>query len=172
MSKISKNAPVTLTGAVYDRQDIPEDDPTSWVDLEPARGDEAEDMITEFAGEKFAIVHIPFERGDVALYSRLDAAGRAARAGGHSNYGYSGYFKASVFDGKKWRAFKILSSVPEIDRNYASQGEKPKVQARLTERVESWAGRVVAWGNRAYELVPQDDRSLQRPLGAENNRVD
>jgi len=74
-------------------------------------------------------------------------------AGGHANYGYSGYFKASVFDGKKWRAFKIWNFVPEVDRHYSSQLEQTQVRARLIAQIEARAGSVVEWGNRAYELA-------------------
>lgn len=151
--KPPKNAPITLTGDVYDRyKDVSEDDPTSWINLEPLRGDEPENELMECAGEKLVIVRIPFNRGDVALYQRLDMYGRYAIAGKHTNYGYSGYFKASVFDSKKWRAFKIWNIAPEGDRHYANQSELVKVRQRLTRIIEALSGACLIWGHRAYEL--------------------
>lgn len=154
MSTISRNAPVILTGASYDRHlDVPDDDPTSWLNLERVAGVEAHEAPTELAGAKFTSVRVPFKRGDVALYCRNDMHGRDAIAGGHTNYGYSGYFRASVFDGKQWRALKIWDVVPEADRQYASQTEKGEVQARLAAHIEALAGLAVEWGHRAYEVV-------------------
>jgi len=153
MTKAPKNAPITLTGAVYDRyRDVSTDDPTSWIDLEPQDGLETENDLTQLVGEQLAIVRNKFERGDVALYQRSDTYGRDAIAGGHSNYGYAGYFKASVFDGKQWRAFKIWDFIPQSDRSYASQRELADVRERLTSLIQARAGLVAAWGNRTYEL--------------------
>lgn len=68
-------------------------------------------------------VEITFEAGDVAVYHQMDADGRAAVREAHPNYGYSGYFRASVFDGKNWRRFKIWEVVSKTDRQY--QGPLP-----------------------------------------------
>lgn len=148
-----QNIPITLTGDVYNRhEDVSDDDPTSRVNLQPPRGDEPENAIMECAGQRLVIARIPFNRGDVALYQRLDMHGRYAIAGNHTNWGYSGYFKASVFDGKQWRAFKIWNFIPEADRHYANQGDRAKVHQRLAKIIENLAGTCVIWGNRTYEV--------------------
>jgi hypothetical protein len=111
---------------------------------------------------------VVFERGDVALYYRLDMFGRAAIAGHHPNYGFSGYFKASVFDGKKWRAFKIFDFVLEKDRHFSNHGDRASVYQRLAALIQTRAGCTLRWGNRAYEMLGPDpvvDTKLTNPSG-------
>lgn len=145
--------PITITGNVYDRyHEIDPDHPGMHIDLalsadQPAPQDEVIIM-----GQPFVPVARSFEAGDIAIYQKLDADGRSALAGGHTNYGYSGYFRASVFDGRGWRSFKIWGFIPEADRKYATQHDVASVKQRLTARLENLAGTSLVWRNRTYEL--------------------
>ena len=144
-------APIVLSGTVMDYYDLDEHDRTSSLEFRAATPDDPVELVIELDGEKLVTESVAFERGDVALRPKLDAAGRYALNGGHANYGYSGYFEASVFDGKTWRAFNIRS-LPERLRNYASQTEKSAVQERIEELLNQLADTALEWCDRAYEL--------------------
>lgn len=143
--------PIVLTGTIMNYYDLDEKDRTTELVTRDATSDDPEELVIESAGSREVVDRIPYERGDIALRPKLDAAGRFAVSGWHSNYGYSGYLEASVFDGKKWRAFSI-KSLPETFRHYASQSEKSAVQERLEAFLKTRAGQEVLWGTRAYQL--------------------
>lgn len=91
-------------------------------------------------------------RGDIKVYERLDEAGRAAVRGGNANYGYSGYFRGLVYDGRRWRNLKLWELVPETDRQYATQAEKAATLERLRADLRALAGRKLVWRDRAFHL--------------------
>jgi hypothetical protein len=151
MAKAS-NPPLTITGVVVDRRnDVSDDDPTAFFDLADAVD------VGDVTGAD--LIRIEYRPGDMALRERLDMHGRNAIAGGHSNYGYSGYFKASIFDGKSWRNLSIWSLLPANGHRYASQGEKGTVRARLVGAIEERMGRVVEYRNKAYRFADEPDPS-------------
>lgn len=90
--------------------------------------------------------------GDIKLWCRLDSAGRAAVEGGHCNFGYSGYFKASIFDGKKWRNFKLWNFISDTIRHYATQQEKGWKLNMVIAALEKRKSAIASWGDRTYEL--------------------
>lgn len=149
---------LNLTGDVHDWDEVQSRKAGrkdhSLVDASP---DTPEEDIVMLSGKRLRVVEEgapdPYRAGDVTLYSRTDAGGRYARAGGHTNFGYSGYFKASVFDGKQWRNFKIWDFIPEADRQYATQAVKSATQEKVTEAIKARAGRVLSWGDRTYVLA-------------------
>ena len=61
-----------------------------------------------------------------------------------TNYGYSDYFKASVFDGKGWRNLELRGFIPESARHYATQSESGAVRERLVAAVESLCLRIAS----------------------------
>ncbi len=68
-----------------------------------------------------------------------------ALSGGHTNYGYSGYFSASIFDGTKWRRFDLRTIVPRNECAFAAQKNKPEAIARIRQRVRAASGRQCVW---------------------------
>jgi hypothetical protein len=83
--------------------------------------------------------------GDLKAYSQLDAEGRMAARGGHTNFGFSGYFSASIFDGAKWRLFDLRTIVPENESGFAAQKDKEDAIVRIRKRVQSASGRQCVW---------------------------
>lgn len=158
---MDKNRPLTLTGSVFDRDAVRTAPKT---DLVPATADHTEDQIIDLPGMgRMAIVAAAPgtgpAAGDVSLYSKSDMEGRIARAGRHTNFGYSGYFRASIFDGKAWRNFKIWDFVPEMELQYETQGDKPRVTKHLVALLAARIGATATWGHRTYELLQGADDS-------------
>lgn len=154
--KAASHLPLTLTGTVYDRDEIEARHPKGEVILVEPKGDEPEEALATVGKATLAIAYreyTPLLAGDVAIYPRMDMYGRHAARGKHTNYGYSGYFRASVYDGSQWRAFSIWHFVPEVDRHYETMGDRNAVRQRLVEHVKARSGQQLAWGNRAYELA-------------------
>lgn len=133
MEKRKDHPELVLTGSVYVRGE----------DFDP------NDLSTTFEDE-------PIVSGDVSIYSLLDKAGRSAARGGHTNFGYSGYFGASIFDGKKFRRFRTLNFIAKQDGSFAAQKNKPEVQVRVKELIRQQAGRKARWTEKSYELEATD----------------
>jgi hypothetical protein len=150
----SNALPLALSGKVYSKpDDVDNENPAVRLVLEPAESSTSEADVVTIGDERFVMLQIPFEPGDVAVYSRLDGYGRAAVRGGHSNYGYSGYFRATVFDGARWRNFRIWDFVPEADRCYRTQADIEETKERLFGRIREKAGATLEWGARTYVVA-------------------
>lgn len=149
----SGNGQMPLSGNVYSRHEIDlANDSRSYLELEPEGDPSAGGEVVAVGGAEYAVVRKPFEVGDVAIYPRLDMFGRMALAGGHSNHGYSVYFRATIFDGSRWRNFQIWDFVPSEDRQYANQGEKTTIERRLIATINAQVGAIAVWGSRTYAL--------------------
>lgn len=161
----NKNFPLTLTGVVFDRDALRTGGKT---ELVPATDQHRDDQIVQVPGiGRMAVVASPSTipaAGDISLYSKMDMLGRSAVAGKHTNYGYSGYFRASIFDGKAWRNFKIWDFIPEAERQYETQGDRPRVKKHLVAQLSARVGSVAVWGNRTYEL-PSSVAGTGSPAG-------
>lgn len=151
---MAEHPDLVLTGTVYPDGNGRKADETEQFRLVPIKeAPEGVAETTELGGEKYALVPDPYEPGDVDLVSRMSARGRRHAAGGHTNMGYAGYFRARVFDGKRWRNFKIWDFVPKEVRNYDLAGDKGKVAEEITEIIEVRTGKRLTWGDRAYEIA-------------------
>ncbi len=148
---------IELTGNVYDRELRDDTDPTQLIDIVPR--DElptGDTSVAETLDDHFSMVTVPFKRGDVVVYPRSDLQGRANSAGNHQKYGCSGYFRASIFDGKKWRNFKILNFISEDERSYAQQKEFKGTKKMVVSRIEEHAGSVAVSNDGTYEIQIAD----------------
>ena len=83
--------------------------------------------------------------GDVYLYRKDDRQGANYRNGRHTNYGYSGYYLASVYDGEKWRKLQFNDMVAYENRSYDYAYESACVYNYLIRIVNSWYGRRVQY---------------------------
>jgi len=81
--------------------------------------------------------------GDIKIFTMLDAAGRRAVQGGHTNFGYSGYVSASVFDGTRWRRFDLRSISAASETRYQTQSGKSTAMDNAQNAVKNAEGRVV-----------------------------
>lgn len=91
------------------------------------------------------LVMIPHMAGDIQLYLKADMYGRYARQGNHTNFGYSGYFKASIFDGKKWRSLALWSLLDQKEYHYQGGGDARAALDELKEKLEILQGARVSY---------------------------
>lgn len=94
--------------------------------------------------------------GTIRIYSRDDAKGRSARRGKHTNFGYSGYYLASIFDGTKWRKLQFNALVPYDERSYEMASDKKIVEQYLADIISSWRGMPAQYD--------RDSRSFRIPI--------
>ncbi len=82
--------------------------------------------------------------GDLKLWDRAD---RDKSTGGFAT---SGYFNASIYDGKKWRNFRLWNLMSSRMTKFSTQDGKwdkiPPVIALLRGKAESYA----VWGHKTY----------------------
>jgi hypothetical protein len=90
--------------------------------------------------------------GDIKLYPKLDSFGKDALQGNHPNYGHSGYFRAAVYDGKKWRNFRFWDIDADGVRNFATAKERPIAFERLRLLLGSRSGHLVEWRTPAFRF--------------------
>ncbi len=90
--------------------------------------------------------------GDIMVWCRLDNAGRAAVKRGNRDYGCSGNFQASIFDGQKWRKFHTRNFVRESITKYATHCERGWKIELMIEALEMHADEVVALVETNYQL--------------------
>ena len=140
-------------GNACDRELQDGTDPTRLIDIVPR--DElpiGDTSVAEPLDEHFSMVTVPFKRGAVVVYPRSDLQGRANSGGNHQEYGGSGYFRASIFDGNKWRNFKILNFISEEERSYTEQNEFESTREMVVSRINEHAGAVAVSHDGTYEL--------------------
>ena len=83
--------------------------------------------------------------GDIYIYRKDDADGRSARAGRHANYGYSGYYLASIFDGLDWRKLQLNKLITYEDRSYQQAQECQRVVFNIHTIISAWQGLVAVY---------------------------
>ncbi|MBD9646358.1 hypothetical protein IB231_22320 [Pantoea sp. PNT02] len=92
-------------------------------------------------------------QGDVYLYRNDDRQGATYRRGRHTNYGYSGYYLASIYDGEKWRKLQFNDMVAYENRSYEYASESGRVYHYLTRVVRLWQGRRVQYSTERRAFV-------------------
>jgi hypothetical protein len=108
--------------------------------------------------------------GDIQLQAVLDSEGKWAIAGGHSNYGYSGYFRGYVWlDGARKRLVDWWTLFPGKEHHYATQGDKRKAAEAIQARIDILSGTAVQKVKGGYAFDPQAHLDRQeakrRPAG-------
>lgn len=98
--------------------------------------------------------------GTIRIYRNDDSEGRRARFGGHTNYGYSGYYLASIYDGTKWRRLQFNRLISYENRSYEMARQCPQVENYLRSRIGSWQGMIAKYDSvtRSFRIV-----SLEMP---------
>ena len=89
--------------------------------------------------------NFPTQAGTIRVYPRDDRAGRMARRGNHTNWGYSGYYDASIYDGQSWRNLKINKLVPYEDRSYEQARQRRYVEEYLSSVIARWKGQTAEY---------------------------
>ena len=79
--------------------------------------------------------------GDVVLDGMLDANGRENMMGRHTNYGYSGYYRACVIVAGKKKFMNLFDFCPNGENRYDAQGEKEDAYDAVEEIISDSAGK-------------------------------
>lgn len=104
----------------------------------------------------------PFADGDIQIQPRLDMYGRFAASGGHTNYGFSGFFRGYVtHNGKRRRLVDWYALFPNNEHHYASQLAKPDARDAIVARVEILSGTYVVKVKGGYAFDPEEHEKNQ-----------
>ena len=71
--------------------------------------------------------------GDIYIYRKSDSAGSYARSGRHTNYGYSGNYWATIFDGKSWKNLNLTSIF--YNTHYDQQSETNCLERQISVEI-------------------------------------
>ena len=76
--------------------------------------------------------------GDIWLFATSDSIGRYNRVGKHTNFGYSGYVVAVVYNGKHWARLtrSFLESLGVSETSFEFQYEVPGVIGKVEKEIE------------------------------------
>lgn len=108
----------------------------------PPIGITASEEYIELAGIISSEKHLYHPKGTLCLLFVDDRRGRRVRERGNSNLGYSGYCHAIIFDGEKWRKFKLSELAPYRDRSYEYASQRRDVLEGLQSVVSRFRGRL------------------------------
>lgn len=105
------------------------------------------------------------QKGDFLVFAADDLSGRENRGGRHTNFGYSGYVVATVFDGRNFARLtrKCLEGIGIDNNAYDFRYDAPAVKGKIIERLAAFAEqspdfRVKSWwyrGSKYAILVSQ-----------------
>ncbi|WIW50346.1 hypothetical protein ML401_34880 (plasmid) [Bradyrhizobium sp. 62B] len=121
--------------------------------------------VIEIAGQTIAFRSLPFEDGTIQIQPKSDMMGRTATAGGHANFGYSGYFKGYVYlDGKRKRLVDFWSLFPNGEHHYEAQKDKFATEAAIRAVIGQRAGTSVSKvkGGYAFDAKLTHETGRQR----------
>lgn len=103
--------------------------------------------------EDFACGDVEPEEGDLLLKAKTDAAGIQAMIGGHTNYGFSGFFIAYLFaQGGSRRLLNYKELWPNEENRFAALQDRAKTMAELEAKLSSQEGREVVKVKGGWEL--------------------
>lgn len=149
-----KKTSIILTGRTIDWDDIEHEQ----IQIEPhqARAMRKQGFeVGEVGGMTLAYRELRPEDGTVTLQPKSSFLGRVASAGGHTNFGYAGYFKALVFLGGKrnrlvdfWRLFDAQG------HHFPAQQDKNAVARSIEEKIAAWKGKPVVKVKGGYAFFP------------------
>lgn len=96
--------------------------------------------------------------GTIRIYRQDDRSGGRARRGSHTNWGYSGYYLASIYDGKNWRKFQLNKLIGYDYRSYQFARECPQVEAYLASRITLWRGQIAHYdpNTRSFRIYSRE----------------
>ena len=112
-------------------------------------------LVAEIAGTLIAFRALPPADGTLTIQPKSDFRGRMAAAGGHANYGYSGYFRAYIFlAGQRKRLVDFWALFEHKEHHYAAQHLKPEAEAAIRQRISGLAGAEVEKVKDGYAFDP------------------
>lgn len=78
--------------------------------------------------------------GDLHISYKTDSTGRYNREHGHANYGYSGYFRADIHDGQRWKPLDIWKLVGEENARFDYRYQIEERQSWLATKLRGLEG--------------------------------
>lgn len=107
----------------------------------PPTGMTASEEYIEISGIVSSEKHFYHPKGTLCLLFVDNKRGGKARTRGNSNLGYSGYCHTVIFDGEKWRKFKLSDLAPYRDRSYEYASQRRDVLKGLQSAASKFRGR-------------------------------
>lgn len=131
---------IRLTGQVLDWDHVGMEQ----VGIQPEQAAEYEArgyFILEVGGHTLACREQSPDDGDIQIQPKSDMYGRISSAGGHTNMGYSGYFKGFVYlGGKRKTLVDWWTLFPAGEHHYAAQQDKPQTEEAIRAIVSARSG--------------------------------
>lgn len=144
---------IRLTGEVVGRDDVSNEEHA----ISPEERDAYEEkgfMVVDVGGHTMAIRFTEFADGTIQILPKSSMQGRAASVGGHTNFGYAGYFKGFVYLGGKRKALvDFWELFPNEGHHFATQGDKPDTQRRIAETIAELEGTDVVKVKGGYSFM-------------------
>ncbi|MGN8118079.1 hypothetical protein [Labrys sp. 22185] len=98
-------------------------------------------IVAPFGDKHLAVRFGTFADGTIQLQQKSDMMGRMAAQGGHTNLGYSGYFKGYVYlDGKRKRLVDWWALFPGQEHHFPRQMDARRTVHAIRLIVEALAG--------------------------------
>ena len=144
---------ITLTGEVVGWDDVSNEE-FSIAPEERETYEERGFTVVDVGGHTMAIRFTEFADGTIQIQPKSSMQGRAASAGGHTNYGYAGYFKGFVYLGGKRKALvDFWELFPNEEHHFAAQGDKPATEGRIAEAIAELEGTDVVKVKGGYSFM-------------------
>lgn len=145
---------IILTGETIEWDQVNQEEVT----IDPSQADTMRKRGYEIAeaGEViFAFRPLDPEDGTVTLQPKSSFPGRVASEGGHTNYGYSGYFKGLVFvSGKRKRLVDFWRLFENQEHHFAAQQDKRVVAAAISKKIRTLQATPVIKVKGGYAFFP------------------
>lgn len=88
--------------------------------------------------------------GDLRLHAHLDEKGMRARARGFCRAGYSGFIRASLYDGKAWRKFMLALYVDAGKRHFEQNADRARNAWSIILALQALKGRSCIYRDGAF----------------------
>lgn len=95
------------------------------------------------------------QAGDIRVHAHLDENGVKQRQRGFCRAGYSGVFRASIYDGSAWRKFMLALAVDSRARRYAQNSERSSRLGEVFRALEKLKGRCCVYRDGAFALCQE-----------------
>ena len=106
--------------------------------------------------------------GDLRLHAHLDEKGLRARSRGFCRAGYSGYIRASLYDGKAWRKFMLALYVEPGKRHFEQNADRSRNAWSIILALQALKGRHCVYRDGAFACTdaPVEKTVVSAPVVA------
>lgn len=104
------------------------------------------------------------QSGDIRVHAHLDENGVKQRQRGFCRAGYSGVFRASLYDGVRWRKFMLALAVNSSVRRYAHNLERSSKLGELFRALEKLKGRSCVYRDGAFAFSDEPALTVAPPV--------